>query len=593
MGVWEGVLTLVGPAVVAFVFFVARGRWRERRIGQQLERLATFKPATVVCRARGDEPYPPQWAHARLVTGHDGAALRWRERNVPDILLPAGRLKVVHVRAAGGTDNVRREVDDIVFVATVDSAGAALHLLIDEESVEGVLELLDRAGPWEGPAEATVGRVSQTWRRFVSTWALVAGAGGLLFAVLIGALWVGSEPVQVRVTGPADDYDHCAVTWSDPWDGLLQDAQISCGVEQPGDTVPGLALPVPFRGEVFDTDSFPTLLMFLPVPLLVCAAVGIARRTSQLRAGRPATAGRPWSDRPDLLPALPALDRDRLDPDTVGRYVAARQARERWTPGPTKALTGEQAEQAHWWAVQPLRIVVRHEVARTAPAVILLLLAAMGGWSAWGGWLGTQGQVEVTDARPVETVATVPFLPDDLEVTFDVPSGHETAFVAHVGAEPEESVVVRYSVQDPQRARLVGPGDGTTHGMVISGLLTVGALLWVTWCLRAAALARARLHEALHHQHRQQLDYVLSADPEGEPVMLLWLPAANAPAWAVFLAEPVLGAIPVRGAVQVRGVPAEGAALLAVLPEVVLWPASPAVELDEELALILITGARL
>lgn len=73
-------------------------------------------------------------------------------------------------------------------------------------------------------------------------------------------------------------------------------------------------------------------------------------------------------------------------------------------------------------------------------------------------------------------------------------------------------------------------------------------------------------------------------------MLLLWTPGATAPDWAVSLAEPLLGVIPVRGTAEVRGALGDDRPLVPVLPDRVLWPASRAMKLDRELALVLISG---
>ncbi len=599
MGGLETVLTFVGPVVGMFVVYVVRGRLRERRIGSQVEQLATSGHASLALRVRGDIPYPHRWEACRLVIDPDGAVLRFRERHLPDVRLPAGRVEVLHVRAAGRSEPVRDD-DDLVVISVADGAGSGLSLLVPEETVGGVVEVIERADVLTGPALAVAGEVTQSWRRWAPTWALIVAAAGLLVGVLVGGLWVASEPVQVQLTGAADEYDYCPVAWADPWDARPQDAQISCSQEQPGEHLAGLALPAPFRGEIFDTESFPFLMLLGPLPLLLAAGAGAVRRVWLVRGAEISAVKGQAVDGPSvtgggIVPPLPSICGELMDADTAGEVAAARSVRERWTHGPAdaaRAITARDAENARWWTLPPLRRIIRHEAARSSGALFFVGLALVGGWTAWGGWLGTRGEVQVARAMPdEEAMGTFPFLPDDLEVTFAVPTGEESALVALVGDVPDaDALVVLYSVDDPQRARLVGESDGTGRGMLLSGILGAGGLAWIAWCLHGAATARREILGALRDHRRADLDYVLSADPEGDPVLLLWTPGATAPGWAVSLAEPLLGVIPVRGTVEVRGALGDERPLVPVLPDRVLWPASRAMELDRELALVLISG---
>ncbi|MFP5334930.1 MAG: hypothetical protein ACLGIV_06405 [Actinomycetes bacterium] len=592
MGTVEAVLSLLGPVLAAFGVFLVRGWVRGRRGASRLDQLARSGTATLPCRVRGDRPYPAEWAHARLVVRSGGAWLRMRERHLRDVRLPAGPVDVLHVRAAGQGDRVRTDSDDLVVVSAADGSGTRLHLLVPEETLEGAVELLERLGPLVGPATPVPADVERSWRRLVPTWCLATGGASLLLVLLVAGLWWASEPVEVRVTGPADEYDYCPVAWSDPWDGRPQDAQMSCWDEQRGDRLPGRALAAPFRGEIFDTDSFPALLLLVPLPLLVVTLAGVGRRAWQLRSARDRR--QQTSDLAEplgVVPDLPPLDADVLDVRTAAAAVAARSVRERWTAGPHAAVSAEEAESSPWWTLPTLRGVARAEAARASGALLAVVFALLGGWSAWGGWLGTQGEVQVARAAAGERYESPFLLPDDLEVTFTVDGEEVTALVAAVGEVPESGLRVVHSVEDPTRARILGPGDGTRRGMLLSGLLGGGALAWLAWCTRGLLAARREVLGALHDPRRARRDYVLTADPEGDPVLLLWTPRSTSPGWAVPLAEPVLGAVPLHGEVELRGDLRDGGAVLPVLPGRVLWPSSPVVELDRDDAVLLLTGA--
>lgn len=593
MDFWGLVLGFGGPVLACFGFFAVRGWLRGRRADRRLETMAAEGRATVRCRVRGDAPYPPVWTPGVLELADGAAALRPEEGPAAAIRLPAGAVEVVNVRSASAGDGIRTDRDDFDVVMTTDGSGTALQLLVPVEEGEALVELLQLSGPLTGP-EVPVAEVRQQDRRLTAPgWALACLAAASLGALACGALWWGSEPVRVTITGPVTSYDLCPVEWTDPWAGTPQDAQISCfDGDQPGDDVEALALPTPFRGEVFDTESFPMLLVLVCAPVAGLGLAGIAwaswRRRGSDWAERPLGTGAP-ADVP-----LPRLGGSDLDATSVALAVRARAAREGWhlDGSPRAAVTAEQAQSTPWWRLPALRGTVLGAAACAMTAVVPLGLGVLGGWTAWGSWAGLRDTpVAVATAEVGEVSETFPLLPVDLEVRFIADTGEQLAWVALVGDPPEGPVRVLYSLDDPQRARMLGEGDGTRRGMLLSGLLVGGALVWGGGCVHRSWRVRRELLTALHDGPRAVRPYALTRGPEGEPLLLLFADAAAAPRWVVPLAEDVHSVVPLHGEVEVRGRLAAGEALIPVLPERVLWPADPLLEIEPDDALALVTGS--
>ena len=623
MSGWENLFWLVGPLAGIFVFFVGRGRLRERQGAHQLRRLESGGHASLACRLRGDEPYPGIWEPGRLEIGADGVEFRPRWRTRPGVRLPAGSPRVLHTRLAGPRDGGPRSDDDeLVLVAAADGADGRFQLLVPEERADSTVELLERVGPRPGSARAEPMPPARTaprlpgprWLRGAPVWALVIGAQALLGAVVVGGLWAASEPVRAEITGPMDEYDYCPVTWADPWDGSRQTAELACYEEEAAaGWMPALALPTPLRGEAFDVESFP-LLMVLPALGLLVAGGGVGRdalarrrQTGTAAPGVPADGDqavassgpggrqvRPGAVEAGPVPELPQVDPERIDLVTAAAVARARASREGWRPGRVVELDAADVRGLRWWRVPTLRAVLMTFAGRLLTVSFLAGMGLLGGWTAVNGWLGTQGDVRVVRAEAGETEGILPLFPADLPVTFpgsgSGSSEDEQVWVAVVGDVPTGNVTVAHDAADPSRARLVGPEDGTGRGLLLTGLLVLAGLGWGARAVVGLVGDRRAVLGALHDERSARLDYVLTSDPEGDAALLLWTDPAASPAYAVPLAEAVLGAVPLHGTVEVRGELADGGAVIPLLPGQVLWPASPAVELDRDDAVLLVTG---
>ena len=622
MSGWENLFWLAGPLVAAFAFFVVRGRLRERQGEHQLRRLESRGRASLACRLRGDAPYPGIWEPGRLEVGPDGVEFRPRWRNRQGVRLPAGSVRVLHARLAGPRDGgPRSDNDDLVLLAAADGAETRFQLLVPEERADGAVELLERVGPRPGPSVAVRSAATRPvpssagarWLRLAPLWALVIGAQALLGAVVVGGLWAASEPVRAEITGPMDEWEYCPVTWADPWDGSRQTAGLSCyEEEEAAGWMPARALPTPLRGEAFDVESFP-MLMVLPALGLLVAGGGIGRHAVALRrgpgqpgpapvAGNPPVAG-PGPGASDAgagafdagpVPELPEVDPDRVDVVTAAAVAAARARRERWRPGRVVELDVADVRGLRWWRVPTLRAVLMTFAGRLLTVSFLVGMGLLGGWTSVNGWLGTQGDVRVVRAEAGVVEGILPVFPAELQVVYpgaEPGPDDEWVWVAVVGDAPTGSVTVVHDATDPSRARLVGPEDGTGRGLLLTGLLVLAGLGWGARAVVGLVGDRRVVLGALHDERTVRLDYVLTCDPEGDAALLLWTDPDASPAFAVPLAEAVLGAVALNGTVEVRGELADGGAVIPLLPGQVLWPASPAVGLDRDDAVLLVTGS--
>lgn len=439
------------------------------------------------------------------------------------------------------------------------------------------------------------------WRRGLPVWALGCGVAGLLSGAAVVSAWVSSEPVAALVRTAAHADGLCAVSWTDPWDGTPRSGGISCRDEEPGQVVSGLALAGPARGTVFDAGSFPLLTALVVAPLLLAAGAGAGhRRWVRARAAaRPddgAGAGGTGTGRSGTGRAyvpMPRVAPEDLDLRSAADVAAARAVHERWRGHPDlPATAAATADVLRSWELPGVRAMVRARAAGAAASLVVVVAALAAGWTAWGTWLGLTGEPTaraVADAG--EREGTVPFAPDDLWVSFVAGDlGRQEAVVALVGDDPGGHPTVEYAVGDPQRARLVGDADGTGRGMLLSGLLLAAAVAWTGRSWRRTRAAVHAVTGALRGARRRVLDYVLVADSEGDPVLLLFGTPNGPPRWAVPLAEPVLSAVPHRGRVEVRGDLVDDGVAVPVLPDRVLWPAAPVVALDRETAASLVTG---
>lgn len=309
-------LRLVLPFVGCLALLFAAAWFRGARARRAAALFAAGGVGRFAVLAWGDHPYPRS-PTAAVLHLHGGRAHLELEGAVANrTTLPAGPLAVGQVRAERVGDHLpaRRDGGDWVVIGLGDGADARMRLAVSEEEVEPLVGVLTATPALTGPAVAMATPGSRRWhRRIVPVWSLVLGAVSLAGALVVGASWWASTPVVVTVTGAADEYAYCPVVWADPWDGRPQDAQISCWRDEPGDTIDGLALAWPLRGNVFDTDTFPVLAALPPLLAIVAAAGPLWRRYG------PAPDHRLWRVAPAWSVLLAAIA-------TAARGVGSRRA---------------------------------------------------------------------------------------------------------------------------------------------------------------------------------------------------------------------------------------------------------------------------
>lgn len=431
------------------------------------------------------------------------------------------------------------------------------------------------------------------WTRLPG-WSIAVGVPAVLLTVLVAGLWLGSERVVLSVQDGPDGWGMCPVAWTDPWDGLPQEAQISCEVPA-GSVLTGEALPFPWRGDVFDTASFPGLLAACVALLLVAAAGPLLRgRTTALRR----TAAPPRQDRDAATwTAVPeaALDVDLLQTGATDVAAAVRDRAdvEGWAQRApeVRPLAPERALAGPWWTVPGLdRQAVRAATSGWFVLPFCLLLAALSGWSAWGGWLGTRDATATAVTTEAEVVDgfDYPLVPDDLRVRFTTEAGREVVtLVAWTGDERPGAVTVRYGVEDPTRATAVGEGDGTGRGLLLSTLLVVLPLSWPVLQLVRASRHAAVLRRSLASPSTSAR-YLLTRDEDDDFTLLLL--DDDEVRWAVALAGQEAGRLPVHGAAALHGPLEPGGCVVPVVDGRVWWPIGPLTPTDPDLVRYLVTG---
>ncbi len=349
------------PFVGAIAVIAALAWWRGRRSRQALSCFAQTGRTRLRVLVAGDEPYPGRFRRGWLEVDGATVVLQCDSPREADVRLPGGPLRLVRTRLGGDRDRLpRKDAVEYVVFHLVDGSGGRLEVAVrddEEEYTVAVLRGLDvLLGPAHAevlePADRPVLSAVPLWTRGVAALALVA-------ATVVAVLWVMAQPVPVSVLESADEYDYCAVGWQDPFDGATaRQAEISCYDEQPGDTIAGLALDRPFRGEVFDLDSFPVLLGAAGVVLAVAVgstAVRVVRLRRRVRP-EPPTGGRVPLEKAVVAEAdldLSDLDADRLVRALVADVARRRAAVERWgdTGSKRPALqTPDEAVGRAWWS---------------------------------------------------------------------------------------------------------------------------------------------------------------------------------------------------------------------------------------------------
>lgn len=404
--------------------------------------------------------------------------------------------------------------------------------------------------------------------------------------LVLGALWTLGWAVPVlggaTVTATVVDGDGeggCDVVWTDA-DGRTRSAYVDCHDEPADSPLPVWALGPPWTGEAISPAWSQQVLLGIGGALGAVGAVGLRRGR---RDERPSTAAdpSPRRRRPGLLPGLredDLLPGGESAPAVLGRLApyAARQVPDGgWEDDQRPTGAGKRSGlvdigQALLWPAVALGLAAL----LTAPLPLRWFLLQV--HSTGAATATSTGEVTAEGWGPV---------PNDVAVRYtDARGAEHVADVAASRALPEGTrIEVVYARDVPGVVRVRGAGDGLPLG---GGLFLAGALVAAGFGVVRVrrALAGIRLTgEALGTDPRPVLG-TLTADPNGEPLLLLADPAGTAVRLA---AVPVRTPLP-HGSVSafplgeglrlhVRGELVDGTAVVAELPGgQVLRPAGPA-----------------
>jgi hypothetical protein len=230
-------------------------------------------------------------------------------------------------------------------------------------------------------------------------------------------------------------------------------------------------------------------------------------------------------------------------------------------------------------------------IAATCAVVALVLVLMTGPWW-WTARRLARGDLVVSPGVVEEVAATLPLLPDEAFVTLETADGPvEVTVPVSSAVRADERVMVEHASEDPDRARLVGPGDRLADGTRRGALAAAAAI--------AAApipLARRRLRRrrwlTLRSAPASTVRYVMTRDPWGdEPALVLYDPGVDdPPVGALPLERPVPPGVAVAGDATVHGELAHGAPVLPVIDDAPLVPAGVLSPFDDPLRIALVEG---
>jgi hypothetical protein len=236
---------VAGFAVSALRYVAGRRLTRRIRAG---------RPARIPCDWYPAEDAKPVRAHAVVLAG---APLYLLRRGGPALRVePGGTVR--RQFAAGSPRSGRQGEWTGLAYRAPDSpepgGGGLIRLSVPEEHVEALSAALE--------ARATGAHAPRRMPLRIAPFAVAATAVALLGAAALTDITLAGRTVTATATRVSSD-DYCHITWPDPWDNSRQTAEIDCvrdeGHYRKGDQVTALALPFPFRGNAFDTDSVPLL----------------------------------------------------------------------------------------------------------------------------------------------------------------------------------------------------------------------------------------------------------------------------------------------------------------------------------------------
>ncbi len=550
-------------------------------------------------------------ARRRRASVQMGAAARCRARLAVDggplergRLMMSAHVLVWHGRSSGPVDLAGARVLSAVVEprqrqARADDAALQLllpsdsraRLLLHHDDAGLVVRLLQRGVARQAPDVAAPPRSPRRGR----VWPRLGL--GLAALWVTGWLWLVLSGYTAEATVVSSDREGgCEVTWVGH-DGHRHHAEVDCGDPEVGDSRSVWALGPPFGGQAVDPDWTVGSVLLLGALVAVPAAVAVV--TDRRRRSAPETA---------RVPAPPPADLPELTTEDVVTHAHESPVRrlDRLAPYATRQLP-----QDGWSAAgrrgasdrSVVRVVAR---ALLGPAVALAVVAVLaGGWSYRWYVLSSSPTVAVAGTSTGEEVTSgAGPVPAEYRVRYHDTDGRaHAADVATTRVLPVGTpVVVRYAADRPGWARLDGPDDGLGRGaaMGVAGFLP--ALGWAGYRLAGVSAGVRAIRRAERAPSRPGLG-VLTADPSGDPVLLVCDPAVvPVELYAVELRTPLPpGAAGVfRSAtavsLRIRGRLREGGAVVVDLPDpqpTTIWPAAPAWRPGPEDLLVLLDTARL
>ena len=555
--------------------------------------------AEVQCRARLREG-DGRGRRGRLVLS--GPAVVWRGADGRTIDL-------------AGADVVTAVTDPAWFLARLDdvelqmllAGGGTAAVLLHQTDARSLINRLrdDTVPPPARPAQAALPDVAalpdgaevpeRGWLRAVGR----AWPYGLL---AVSAIWWGlwtwmvlaGTTVDAAVIG-GDGETYCLVRWSDDT-GQVQTSDVDCAGEPVGATKRIWALAAPQSGEAMDPGW--TVGLVSASGLIVAGAGG----AGLLLRRRPPGADLPLEVSVDPLSPLRRLP-ELTEQDVRPSMEPASAVLARFAPYAARQLPADGWEEpGERGGATTGSSPWRWGRALLAPAVALFCLTMVTGPWPYRWYALHAGPTATATAISTgeEILPEIGPVPADVAVRFRDPTGlQQQAEVATTRALPAGTVVtVRYALDRPGRARLVGAGDGLDRAAAAAGLVTVVILSWAGWRLVGVAAGDRAVRRAAAGPRRPGLA-LLTADPDGEPLLLACDPVLHPVRLiGVPLRTPLPhGTLTAFGAtagtdITLLGRPADGEAVITELPTGNrLLPAAPAYDLDPPLLLEVLDSA--
>lgn len=421
-------------------------------------------------RLAGDQPpYPSRPRRGKLRVRQEGLVWTASAGNLALDLTGTG------IRPIGQREPRMREgaSDGDIVMTAADGMGVRLRLIGNSTTVEQLKDVLRERGVPEQPLPVSCDKAAS--RRLSGLY--VVAAALLVLALLGGAftVWARMSGVQVTATvvSEPDSDDYCTVRWVDPRDGRTKENGADCYWEV-GEKVEFVALGDPLRGEVVELeDTWAWAVISAVVGLSALGAVGVHhwRRRRDARLPAPPSA---LSKAPSPAPELTV---DQLNYDQISAALRLRARVEGWpfdVVQPTATRSSRRASKQLAWAT----------VGAAFPLAIGLVFGLLAGWSSFAGvWASTGPTAEVVATVDGDPTETLPFAPDDLEITFPLRDGGTSNTLVAVAGLPKprpKTLRVAYDLDDSDRVRAL-EYDGALRGSAIGGALILGGFAFTAW----------------------------------------------------------------------------------------------------------------